>query len=233
MSYLEFKPVSKKKFLFNRSGTDQRFKKCLQILPMVVSPSYGMYTWPCAPVLAQYVWHNRQSFLNRNVLEIGAGTALPGIVAAKCGARVILSDSGQLPKCLRICQASREANGLSGSTNITVTGLTWGLFTPELLHIGPLDIILGSDCFYDPSVFEDILVTVSYLLESNPRAQFVCSYQERASDWSLDHLLNKWNLSCNRISLSEFDADATNIAESNLPGSHTVHVFQITRPTST
>ncbi|XP_068209402.1 histone-arginine methyltransferase METTL23 [Palaemon carinicauda] len=197
------------------------------ILLQVVSPSYGMYTWPCAPVLAQYVWYHRHAFINRNVLEIGAGTALPGIVAAKCGAHVILSDSGQLPKCLRNCQTSCQANGLS--ENVAVVGVTWGLFTPELLLLGPVDIILGSDCFYDPAVFEDILVTVSYLLEHNPAAQFVCSYQERASDWSLEHLLHKWNLTCTQLPLSSFEADTNNIAESNLPGSHTIHVFQITR----
>ncbi|KAK7083472.1 Methyltransferase-like protein 23 [Halocaridina rubra] len=62
--------------------------------------------------------------------------------------------------------------------------------------------------------FEDILVTVSYLLEHNPGAQFVCSYQERASDWSLEHLLHKWNLKCTQLPLSSFDADTTNIADS-------------------
>ena len=185
-----------------------------------------MYTWPCAPVLAQYIWYHRHNVVNRNVLEIGAGTALPGIVAAKCGANVVLSDCGQLRKCLQNCQISCETNGVN---SVPIIGLTWGLFTPELLNLDPVEIILGSDCFYDPAVFEDILVTVSYLLEQNPRAQFICSYQERASDWSLEHLMNKWNLSCTSIALSSFDADTPNIADSNLPGSHKIHLFQITR----
>ena len=186
-----------------------------------------MYTWPCAPVLAQYVWFHRHAIVGRNVLEIGAGTSLPGIVAAKCGANVILSDSGQLPKCLKNCHSACESNGLAG--RVPIIGITWGLFTPELFNLNPVEVILGSDCFYDPSVFEDILVTVSYLLEQSPRAQFICSYQERASDWSLEHLLHKWNLSCTPIPLSSFDADTPNIADSNLPGSHKIHVFQITR----
>ncbi|ROT73538.1 histone-arginine methyltransferase METTL23 [Penaeus vannamei] len=222
-------PQHVRKFLFRScESRNSASSECLEVLiPEVVSPSYGMYTWPCAPVLAQYVWYHRHDFPKRNVLELGAGTALPGIVAAKCGANVILSDSGQLPKCLRNCQVSCQANGIVGS--VAVVGITWGLFTPELLDLGPIDIILGSDCFYDPAVFEDILVTVSFLLEHNPHARFVCSYQERASDWSLEHLLHKWNLSCTQLPLATFDADIPNIADSNLPGSHTVHVFQITR----
>ncbi|XP_076036843.1 histone-arginine methyltransferase METTL23-like [Oratosquilla oratoria] len=216
-----------RKFRF-RPSASSRDQNCLEVaIPEVVSASYGMYTWPCAPVLAQYIWFHNQSIIGRNVLEIGAGTALPGVVAAKCGANVVLSDSGQLPKCLRNCQASCEANGLVG--RVHVIGLTWGLFTPEMLHLGPVDIILGSDCFYDPAVFEDILVTISYLLEHNPNAQFLCSYQERAADWSIEHLLHKWNLKCVEINLASFEADTHNIADSNLPGSHIVHVFQITR----
>ncbi|RXG61757.1 Methyltransferase-like protein 23 [Armadillidium vulgare] len=221
-------PQTLRKFVFRRFSSDSAEEESFLeiIIPEVVSPNYGMYTWPSAPVLAQYVWFNKENFRGCNVLEIGAGTALPGIVAAKCGANVILSDSGQLPKCLRNCQASSEANGL-GDT-IPVIGLTWGLFTPELLNLEPIDIILGSDCFYDPAVFEDILVTVSYLLENNPNSKFVCSYQERASDWSIEHLLHKWNLMCISLPLHSFDADSSNIAESSLPGSHKIHVFQIT-----
>ncbi|XP_069955665.1 histone-arginine methyltransferase METTL23 [Cherax quadricarinatus] len=102
-------PQHVRKFVFRSPHLPTQ--DCLEVLiPEVVSPSYGMYTWPCAPVLAQYVWHHRHGFINRTVLEIGAGTALPGIVAAKCGAQVILSDSGQLPKCLRNCQMSCQAN---------------------------------------------------------------------------------------------------------------------------
>ncbi|EFA12152.1 hypothetical protein TcasGA2_TC002301 [Tribolium castaneum] len=32
---------------------------------------------------------------------------------------------------------------------------TWGLFLDNLELIGEIDLILGSDCFYEPSVFED------------------------------------------------------------------------------
>ena len=31
---------------------------------------YGMYTWPCAPVLAQYVYSNREFIRSKKVLEV-------------------------------------------------------------------------------------------------------------------------------------------------------------------
>lgn len=189
----------------------------------VVSGSYGLYTWPSAPVLAQWVWHHRSRMPGARLLELGAGTALPGILAAKCGAHVTLSDSAHLTNCLSNSARSCQANNI----DIPVIGLTWGLFTPSLLSLPSLNYIIASDCFYDPSVFEEILVTVSYLLDKNPSAEFLCSYQERASDWSLEALLHKWGLACHSIPLHSIGADSKALAGSRLPGSHKIHLFQI------
>ncbi|KAK2528566.1 hypothetical protein Q9233_007537 [Columba guinea] len=62
-------------------------------IPEVLDSQYGMYVWPCAVVLAQYLWVHRSSLPGKRVLEIGAGVSLPGVVAAKCGAEVTLSDN--------------------------------------------------------------------------------------------------------------------------------------------
>ena len=78
--------------------------------------------------------------------KIGAGTALPGVVAAKCGALVTLSDAISLPECRDRGKTSVEANGLC---DVKVIGITWGLVTPDLMDLPPQDVILASDCFYD------------------------------------------------------------------------------------
>lgn len=64
----------------------------------------------------------------------------------KCGGNVTLSDSEDLPHCLENCRKSCQANGL---LDIPVIGITWGRFNEALLDLPPVDIILGSDCFYD------------------------------------------------------------------------------------
>lgn len=66
---------------------------------------------------------------------------------------------------------------------LPLTGITWGLFLSNLFKLGAIDLIIGSDCFYDPNVFEDIIVTVSFLLDRNSQAKFLTVYQERSSDW--------------------------------------------------
>lgn len=80
------------------------------------------------------------------IVKLGSGTSLPGILAAKCGGNVTLSDSEDLPHCLENCRKSCQANGL---LDIPVIGITWGRFNEALLDLPPVDIILGSDCFYD------------------------------------------------------------------------------------
>lgn len=115
---------------------------------------------------------------------------------------------------------------------LQVIGLTWGILLKSVFDIGPIDYIIASDCFYDPTVFEDILVTVSFLLntatcDTSP-VKFLFTYQNRSSDWSIDHLLQKWHLKCSKVSLAcvrkycpiEFD---------KLTNGHTIYLLEITK----
>ncbi|KAJ8950178.1 hypothetical protein NQ314_008031 [Rhamnusium bicolor] len=219
-----------KKFVFSskyNSGESQE-EKLEVIIPELLQASYSFYTWPSAPVLAWFLWENRHELQDKRVLELGSGTALPGIVAAKCGAIVTLSDSATLPKSLAHTKRSCELNNLIVNQHIKVIGLTWGLFLSNLDSIGPIDLILGSDCFFEPANFEDILVTVAYLLEPNIDAKFICTYQERSSDWSIEHLLAKWDLDCQVHDISNLGA-STGLDIHELIGDHSIHLLEIFR----
>ncbi|XP_024118008.1 methyltransferase-like protein 23 isoform X2 [Oryzias melastigma] len=195
-------------------------------IPEVLDPQYGMYVWPCAVVLAQFVWTHRAELSGKTVLEIGAGVSLPGVVAARCGARLFLSDSSEKPSCLQNCRRSGEANGLSG---VSVLGLSWGEVPPDLLLLPELDVVLGSDVFYDPEDFEDVLVTIAFLLRKNPRARFWTTYQVRSADWSIEVLLQRWDLDCILVPLDQFHADQPELAGSSLPGRHTIQMMIISK----
>ena len=189
--------------------------------------SYGLHTWASAAVLAQWLWRNKRSIAGKQILELGAGTALPSVVAAKCGARVVISDC--VEECLRNAAASCAANRLG---SVLVRRIPWGKVTPDLCALPKLDFIIAADCFYDPSVFEDIFFTVAYLIGKNPESVFICSYQERCADWSIQSLLDKWNLFCEELPLKSFEADTASIAGSDLPGSHSIIVFRISKKLS-
>ena len=69
-------------------------------IPEQLAASYGLYLWPSSPVLAWYLWLQQDQFRHRTVLELGAGTALPGILLAKvryCPHTLTLSDCQTAP----------------------------------------------------------------------------------------------------------------------------------------
>lgn len=210
----------KRSFVFG----DREHEPIQITVPEIVDPDFGLYTWPCAPVLAQYIWYNRSTFVNKTLLELSAGTALPGLLAAKCGARVRLSDSPDLPRCLSNVERSCKLNDLQ---YIPIHGIKWGKLTDEIRTLPKLDFIIASDCFYDTQDFEDILVTVAFLLSLNKSAVFIFTYQERSSSRTVEHLLYKWNLLASMVPLSEFEANSPNLAESDLPGNHTIKLFRV------
>src|SRR5262245_26140966 len=53
---------------------------------------YGVALWPSAIALAHEVIARAEEIRGGRVLELGAGTGLPGIVAATLGARVVQTD---------------------------------------------------------------------------------------------------------------------------------------------
>ncbi|XP_028572869.2 histone-arginine methyltransferase METTL23 isoform X1 [Podarcis muralis] len=195
------------------------------LIPEVLDPQYGMYVWPCAVVLAQYVWFHRRLVCGKRILEIGAGVSLPGIVAAKCGAEIILSDNAESPQCLDNCRRSCQMNNLSG---VYVIGLTWGHVSPSLLALPPVDIILASDVFFEPEDFEDVISTVHYLMAKNPHAQFWTTHQIRSADWSIEGLLHKWEMESISVPLQSFEANKEQLAGSTLPGRHTIEMLILT-----
>lgn len=224
----------KKKFIFhpfckNPSGKfipDPNSPPVEVIIPEQLAASYGLYIWPSSPVLAWYLWLHQSEFpVPARVLELGAGTALPGLLLAKLGHNVTLSDSLLLPHCLENCKEAARNNDLE--KEVEVIGLSWGLVTTNLLRLrGKLDYIIGSDLFFDPAVFEPLIVTVKWLLDNNKGSQFLCTVQERSADWSIEVLLKKYGLTCSYEYPAEFLA-GTGILESDLTGDHNIFLLKI------
>lgn len=178
--------------------------------------------------MAWYLWERRSYLPSLQVLELGCGTALPGILAAKCGAKVTLTDNCILTKTLSHIQRACTLNGLVPGQDIEVLGVTWGLLLNSLFSLERLDLIISADCFYDPTVFEDILVSVSFLLERNPTAKFIFTYQERSADWSIEALLKKWNLCARHINTDDL-GKASGVDLIEILGNHTIYLIEITR----
>ncbi|CAG8555115.1 10345_t:CDS:2 [Paraglomus brasilianum] len=206
----------------------------------LLDPSYGCYVWPSAFVLAEYIWYKRRDFQGKAVLELGAGTSLPGLLCTSLSPtnHTVLTDRSNFLLVLQNIKNSvllnipffhdttdtvsdyNDSENEKRKSRIWVRGLTWGEFANdkdclsvllddiETLWGRKIDWLLGSDTFYDPKDFEDILGTISYILAyHSPEAKFLTTYQERSSKRSIQYLLDKWNLECRQISLSELRVD--------------------------
>lgn len=111
--------------------------------------------------------------------------------------------------------------------NVIIRGLTWGNIGNEYYELGnDVDLIIGSDCFYDPSVFEEIIASIAFLLDQSPKATFIFSYQMRSSDWTIENLLKKWHLVCRNIDLDSIGKD-TGIDCKDLMEGHVIYLLEI------
>ncbi|ANM61001.1 putative lysine methyltransferase, S-adenosyl-L-methionine-dependent methyltransferase [Arabidopsis thaliana] len=166
---------------------------CISIIENL-KEEYGLFVWPCSVILAEYVWQHRSRFRDSSILELGAGTSLPGLVAAKVGANVTLTDDATKPEVLDNMRRVCELNKL----NCNVLGLTWGVWDAPILDLRP-NIILGADVLYDSSAFDDLFATVSFLLQSSPDAVFITTYHNRSGHHLIEFLMVKWGLKCVKL----------------------------------
>ncbi|CAL1361112.1 unnamed protein product [Linum trigynum] len=155
---------------------------------------YGLFVWPCSVILAEYVWQQQRRFSGARVLELGAGTSLPGLVAAKLGSHVTLTDDANRPEVLdnmgRVC----ELNGV----DCKVVGLTWGVWDSSVFDLEP-KFILGADVLYETTAFNDLFATVAYLLQNSPGSVFITTYHNRSGHHLIELLMAKWRLKCSKL----------------------------------
>lgn len=108
---------------------------------------YGIVLWPAAIALAHELASRADSLRGVRALELGAGTGLPGIVAATCGARVVQTDREEL--ALAVSRENARRNGITG---IETRAADWTAWTDDARY----DLVFGSDILYADSVHADL-----------------------------------------------------------------------------
>jgi methyltransferase-like protein 23 len=108
---------------------------------------YGVALWPAAIALAHEIASRPDSFSGRRVLEIGAGTGLPGIVAASFGARVVQTDRHSAAMCM--CMRNGSYNAVDTIEYRLGDWTTWDCAE----HY---DWVIGSDVLYAERVHPDL-----------------------------------------------------------------------------
>jgi predicted nicotinamide N-methyase len=153
---------------------------------------YGVALWPAAIALAHDVASRPEAFRGGRVLELGAGTGLPGIVAASLGARVVQTDRHEL--AMSVCRLNGERNGVGAIEHRLADWTAWE-------DAARYDWILGSDILYGDAlhphlrrIFETNLAPGGRVLLADPfRATSLRLLEALEADgWSV--ALAKWNV---------------------------------------
>ncbi|XP_028742981.1 protein-lysine methyltransferase METTL21E isoform X1 [Peromyscus leucopus] len=126
---------------------------------------YGAVVWPSALVLCYFLeTHAKQyNMVDKNVIEIGAGTGLVSIVASLLGARVTATD---LPELLGNLQYNISKNTKMKCKHLPqVKELCWGVALDRNFprSSNNFDYILAADVVYAHPFLEELLMTFDHL----------------------------------------------------------------------
>jgi predicted nicotinamide N-methyase len=100
---------------------------------------YGAMLWPASIALVHDLVGRAEQMRGKRVLELGAGTGMPGIVAASLGAKVLQVDRSEV--ALHLCTMNAQRNAASG---VEARAAEWETFHSD----EPFDYILGADVLY-------------------------------------------------------------------------------------
>eukprot|EP01018_Ginkgo_biloba_P000546 Gb_17486 [translate_table: standard] len=138
----------------------------------------GSWIWDCSFVLAYWMGSNSWppgSFKGKRVVELGAGTGIPGLAAAVLGADVVLTDIQALVPGL---QRNVDENGLGEKAKVET--LVWGDDCSMLSP--PVDFILISDLLYDATAMPALCHTLKELSNENTEILVACEIRFGISD---------------------------------------------------
>ncbi|QKC73505.1 methyltransferase [Mesorhizobium loti] len=105
-------------------------------------PPYWAYAWAGGAVLARYILDHPMSVAGRSVLDLGAGSGLVGIAAAKAGACEVVA-------------AEIDRNGIAAlGLNAAANGVAITVVDGDITGGPPplVDLVLAGDVFYGQDV---------------------------------------------------------------------------------
>jgi predicted nicotinamide N-methyase len=110
---------------------------------------YWAYPWAGGTALARYVFDNPQTVLGRSVLDLGSGSGLVAIAAAKAGAAPVVA-----AEIDAFAVAAIELN--AAANNVTIEVLTRDLLD-EPASESRYDTVLVGDLFYEQTMAARLL----------------------------------------------------------------------------
>lgn len=170
---------------------------------------YGVMLWPASIALAHDVLARADQLSGKRVLELGAGTGMPGIVAAALGAHVLQIDRSEV--ALHVCAMNKERNR---AAHVDIREAEWETFHSDT----PFDLILGADVLYATTMHDRLRAICDAYLA--PGGTVLFSDPLRAQSLPM---LEAMEQSGWRVSLAKWTIQVET-------GTRTIAVYEATRP---
>lgn len=166
------------------SADDKGAPVVIKEKPQIISEgTTGLCAWQAGIFLANWMCENAKLFENKSILELGSGTGLTGIVAAKqCAlSRITLTDCHS--QVLRLLEENVALNGCRRDT-VRVLHLNWD--SPSLDNVDglspPPDYVLAADVVYDETIFQPLVNVLTLLSSRNSRIKIILASTVRNSN---------------------------------------------------
>ncbi|KAJ4475462.1 hypothetical protein J3R30DRAFT_3294262 [Lentinula aciculospora] len=184
-------------------STFQGLHKDFRIKLVGSHPLWGHHLWNSALSVAAYMEQHPNLFVDKNILELGAGGALPSLVAVEYGARKVLITDYPDPDLIQNIEHNvRENIDVNRKDNVAVKGYIWGQSVHPLLGFlqnnsisqnstpaderDTFDLVILSDLIFNHSQHEALLKTCDLALKSSPAS--TCSAASAPSE-TLHHII--------------------------------------------
>ncbi|KAJ4463834.1 putative methyltransferase-domain-containing protein [Lentinula edodes] len=143
-------------------------------------PLWGHHLWNSALSVASYLEQHPSLFHNQNILELGAGGALPSLVAAESGARKVVITDYPDPDLIQNIEYNVQENvDVARKGNVAVQGYVWGHSIHPLLaslqnesnsNEDLFDLIILSDLIFNHSQHDALFKTCRLALKPSPKS---------------------------------------------------------------
>lgn len=130
----------------------------------------GLQVWRGALILADFLFHNRKNFADKQILELGSGVGLTSIAAGIYAKRNIISTDINLGGLLDLIKSNVEVNKQMINNRVAVHVMELNFkdrnWSDELqMAVQNANLIIAADVIYDNDITDEFVETLKQILD--------------------------------------------------------------------